>query len=113
MLALISGMAKRNPALVLSADAERDIDDIWDYLASEASISIADRTVRSIESKCRLLKEQPFIGPARDDLIAGMRSILVHPYVVFYRVSLTSVEIVRVLHQRRDTESIFADDVER
>jgi len=39
--------------------------------------------------------------------MSGMRSVLVHP-----QVAASSVEIVRVLHQRRDLESIFADDVD-
>lgn len=37
----------------------------------------------------------------------GLRSVLVHSYIVFYRVQATNVEIVRVLHQRRDFAAIF------
>ncbi len=37
----------------------------------------------------------------------GLRSILVYPYIVFYRVTGATVEIVRVLHQRRDFAAIF------
>jgi plasmid stabilization system protein ParE len=44
--------------------------------------------------------------------MSGMRSVLVHPYVIFFQVAASSVEIVRGLHQRRDLESIFADDVD-
>lgn len=106
-------MARRSRTVVLSADAERDIHDIWDYLASEASADIAEKTVRGIERKCRLLERHPFAGRPRDKLIVGMRSILVHPHVVFYRVTSETVEIVRVLHQRRDIDAIFADDIER
>jgi toxin ParE1/3/4 len=39
-----------------------------------------------------------------------LRSVLVSPYVVFYRVTELSVDIVRVLHGRRDLDAIFADD---
>jgi len=38
-----------------------------------------------------------------------MRSILVHPFVVFFRLHPLMVQIVRVLHQRRDLEAEFAD----
>jgi plasmid stabilization system protein ParE len=41
-----------------------------------------------------------------------VRSVLVHPDVIFFQVAASSKEIVRVLHQRRDLESIFADDVD-
>ncbi len=45
----------------------------------------------------------------RTELIKGMRSIVVHPYLVFYRPGDAVVEIVRVLHGRRDLDAIFAD----
>jgi len=38
--------------------------------------------------------------------------MLVHPHVVLYRVSDNSIEIARVLHQRRDLAAIFARDRE-
>jgi len=41
-----------------------------------------------------------------------LRSVLVLPYVIFYRVMDSSVDIVRVVHGRRDLDAIFADDVE-
>jgi plasmid stabilization system protein ParE len=37
-----------------------------------------------------------------------MRSVLAFPYVVFYRVGNDAIEIIRVLHGRRDIASIFA-----
>jgi plasmid stabilization system protein ParE len=37
-----------------------------------------------------------------------MRSVSVHPYVVFYRIRDEAIEIVRVVHGRRDIVSIFA-----
>jgi toxin ParE1/3/4 len=105
-------MARRSRKLALSVDAERDIDDLWDYLALEASADIAEKTVREIDRKCRLLTQHPFLGRPRDSLISGLRSILVHPHTVFYRITPVTIEIVRVLHQRRDIEAIFADDTE-
>jgi plasmid stabilization system protein ParE len=38
-----------------------------------------------------------------------MRSIPSSPYVVFYLVRPTRIEIVRVLHGRRDVEAIFEE----
>jgi toxin ParE1/3/4 len=45
----------------------------------------------------------------RAELLAGMRSLLIHPYILFYRVEADTVEIVRILHGRRDVASIFAN----
>jgi len=34
--------------------------------------------------------------------------MLVHPYTIFYRVDDHAVEIVRVLHERRDLARVFS-----
>jgi plasmid stabilization system protein ParE len=46
----------------------------------------------------------------REELAAGLRSALVHPHIIFYRVSEESVEIARVLHQRRDLTAALASE---
>ena len=106
-------MASDSRAVIWSTDAERDTDDIWNYLVSEATSAVADPALREIARVCRLLERHPFAGRPRDSLIPGMRSILAHPYVIFYRVTALNVEIVRVLHQRRDIEAIFEHDNDR
>jgi toxin ParE1/3/4 len=50
----------------------------------------------------------PYSGRPRDNLLPGVRSMPVHPYVVFYRVRNEAVEIIRVIHGRRDIGAIFA-----
>lgn len=42
--------------------------------------------------------------------MSGLRSVLVRPYTVFYRVTDTGIEIARVLHERRNVASVFARD---
>jgi plasmid stabilization system protein ParE len=39
--------------------------------------------------------------------MAGLRQVLVNPYIVFYRVTDRGVEIMHVLHGRRDLVSFF------
>ena len=38
----------------------------------------------------------------RFELMPGLRSALVHPYMIFYRINDNHVEIVRVLHERME-----------
>jgi toxin ParE1/3/4 len=38
----------------------------------------------------------------------GLRSTLVHPYVIFYRIKDETVQIVRVLHGRRNFPAILS-----
>ena len=46
--------------------------------------------------------EHPEIGLERDELHAGVRSVLFHRYVVFYRSRGDSVEVLRVMSATRD-----------
>ncbi len=100
-------MPKAELSIVWSADAEEDLFQIWAYLTRRASRAIADRIVRDIELSCQRLKAWPHSGRDRGDILPGMRSIPSSPYVVFYRVRTSRIEIIRVLHGRRDVEAIF------
>jgi plasmid stabilization system protein ParE len=44
----------------------------------------------------------------RDEVFPGLRSVLVHPYTIFFRVDGEIVQIVRVLHERRDFAKAFS-----
>jgi toxin ParE1/3/4 len=96
--------------LVWSPEAEQDLFDIWTYLAREASPEIADAQLRAIDRASANLVEWPQSGRARDELASEIRSVVAAPYVVFHRVTASAIQIVRVLHGRRDIDAIFADD---
>ena len=62
-------MAKR-----LAAEARTDLDELWYYVATTASIEIADRLVDSITTRFQLLGAHPRAGRRRDDLRSGVRA---------------------------------------
>ena len=96
--------------IIWSRQADDDLLQIWDYLADQASIAIADEQVRRIVVASEQLSEWPQSGPLRDAIIPGMRSIVASPYVIFYRLHNDAVQVVRVLHGRRDIEAVFAEE---
>ena len=100
-------MAGDRCSLVWSKDAEDDLLSIWHYGVREWSATAAEEYERALWRTCHRLIENAHLGRPRDELIRGLRSILADPYVVFYRISPTSIEIVRVLHEREDTDAIF------
>lgn len=102
-------MAGRRRSVVWSPEAEGDLLEIWTYLANEASPEVANVQLRSIARSTRRLARWPLSGRARDELIAGVRSIVVGQYVVFYRHIADRIEIIRVLHGSRDIDHIFSD----
>jgi toxin ParE1/3/4 len=90
-----------------SPEAEQDLLEIWQYRAEHGSVEAADRLLRAIDTACRSLADGPFRGRARDELRPGLRSILVEAYLIFYRVGAGAVEVVGVLHERRDAGAMF------
>ena len=85
----------------LSALAERDLEEIWSYVAEDASPTTADRLIDAIIERFELLAEQPRMGRLRPEFGAGVRSFTVENHVIYYRPA-GDVLIARVLHGRRD-----------
>jgi plasmid stabilization system protein ParE len=50
------------------------------------------------------------MGRPRDELVSGLRSVLVPPHVIFYRAFDERVEVARILHQRRDLGSALTGE---
>jgi len=92
--------------LKLSLQAADDLKEIWLYIAND-SLSIADRFIDEIYSKCEMISMNPDIGRERYNLIPGIRSIPYKRYIIFYRKVKDQIEIVRILSAYRDIESIF------
>jgi toxin ParE1/3/4 len=103
-------MAEDRRELVWAPKAQRDLIDIWGYFAEASSTDIADRLLRNLGNAAERLKDHPFSGRPRDDIANGLRSLLVHPHVIIHRVTKTTVEIARILHERRDIAAAFAED---
>jgi toxin ParE1/3/4 len=89
--------------------AIRDVDDIWEWIASD-DLAAAERWTRHIVEATDRLIEFPNSGTPRPELAAGVRSIAVGRYVVLYRVGPDSVDIVRVVHGARDLAGLLGDD---
>jgi toxin ParE1/3/4 len=85
----------------LSVLAEQDLEEIWIYVAEDASPATADRLIDAIVERFDLLGERPALGRLRPEFGAGVRSFAVESHVIYYRHD-GDVLIARVLHGRRD-----------
>lgn len=92
----------------LSALAERDLDEIWAYVAEDASPATADRLVDAIVERFELLAEQPRMGRLRPEFGEGVRSFTVENYLIYYRYE-GNVLVARVLHGRRDQTAAWSE----
>ena len=87
-----------------TAPAATDLEEIHAYL-KEYNPQLAQRTVLFLYDGIRSLKKMPNRG--RIGLRNGTRELIMHPlpYLVVYRVKDDSVEILHIVHGRRDTEA--------
>lgn len=92
----------------ISPSASRDLENIIDYL-SEQSIDAGERFLAEFDKKCRSLVRFPNIGRSYDDVLLGMRGILLKSYIIFYRPIKSGIEIVRVISGYRDFNALFED----
>jgi toxin ParE1/3/4 len=84
--------------------ADEDLIEIWSYIAVD-NISAADRVLDAIEARWDNLARHPYSGVARDDIAPGIRHLVSGEYLTLYRLSGSTIEIVRVLHGRRKISS--------
>ncbi len=92
---------------VLSPVANRDLDEIWEYIA-EDSIAAADRWLAKLEKAINMLAEMPGIGHTRTDLTD--KPVLFYPvgrYLIIYRANRQPIEVVRALSAYRDVSRLL------
>jgi toxin ParE1/3/4 len=84
-----------------SAQAGRDADNLWLYIAAD-NPDAADRVVIRIHEALAMLSEHPKagrrgrIGKTREFVVAGT------PYLVVYDVTPDEIEVRRVIHGAQD-----------
>lgn len=85
----------------LSPQAEADIEAQAEYVA-ERNPRAATELVEALHRRFALLAEQPRAGMARPDIRPDLRHVVVGNLLALYRLRDGDVEIVRVLHGRRN-----------
>nr|WP_163502007.1 type II toxin-antitoxin system RelE/ParE family toxin [Halomonas socia] len=77
-----------------------DLADIVRFVAQE-NPAAARRLKACLEAAPMVLAEHPYLSPA--GRVSGTRELVVHPnYLIVYRVAASRVEIVVVVHTRRE-----------
>ena len=100
-------MPKKSRRVIWAPAAEKDLRGAWRHYVRVASPEVADQMLREITEAGERLAREALMWRSRDDVAPGLRSVLRQPYVIFYRVNEDDVEIIRVLHGRRDFSAIF------
>ena len=76
----------------VAAAVERDLSDIYDYIATEASAARAERVLERLRRDVLSLAREPDRGSWPPELLAlglrDFRQLVSRPYRIFYRVTL-------------------------
>ncbi|MBI3210300.1 MAG: type II toxin-antitoxin system RelE/ParE family toxin [Candidatus Solibacter usitatus] len=91
----------------LAPEARRDIREIWSFIAGD-SLEAASRVRYAIRDECLRLAQYPFLGHHRRDLTSreDVRFWPVYSYLIIYRPDTSPLEILRVLHGKRDVKGV-------
>ena len=89
----------------LTADARRDLRKIYDWMAGDDPIRAA-KFGSDLIGTLKVLAIRPLIGRQRAELRPGVRSFRHGPYLIFYRPFSEGIEVLRVIHGRRDLSRI-------
>jgi len=95
----------------LTSEAERDIEDIYDYISKKDSVDNADYVLDKIEELVMSLDHNPGRGHCPDELerqgIKEFREVFFKPYRIIYEVTGSKVVIHVCADGRRDMKSLL------
>jgi plasmid stabilization system protein ParE len=104
--------------IVRSALARRDIGDIYQHVAREAGLEVADMVLTRITEALHRAAERPFAYRRRTELRGGPRRINVFRYSIFFEELPESsgdlgggIYVWRVLHSARDIRRLLQRNV--
>ncbi|MDP3508279.1 MAG: type II toxin-antitoxin system RelE/ParE family toxin [Candidatus Melainabacteria bacterium] len=89
--------------------AREDFLEIGDYIAKDNPIAALD-FVHRLQERCTLLTDHPASGRKRDEIEPAMRSATEGEYVIFYRALPDGIEVIRIIHSKRDLGKVSFSD---
>ncbi len=98
--------------VLLTEDAERDLESIFDYIAERGSLAAANHVLNRIEKSIDSLSSFPERGSVPKELLAlgihDYRQVFFKPYRLIYRTIETRVYIYLIVDGRRDMQTLLA-----
>lgn len=93
--------------IVFSPESRQDLREIFNYIAKD-NLDAAIAFVRRLKQRCVDLAPMPNVGKNREEIARGYRSITEGDYVIFYRLQPEIVEILHVVHGKRDLSKVLS-----
>ena len=97
--------------VLLTHDAARDLDELYDYIARHDTPGKADHVLEQIDKAFLSLSESPERGAYPKELLAlgirEYREVFFKPYRIIYRVMDNNVYILLIVDGRRDMQTLL------
>ncbi len=98
-------------AVLLTHDAARDLDEIYNYIALHDAPQKADYVLEQIEEAFSRLAESPERGAYPKELLSlgirEYREVFFKPYRIMYRVMDKNVYVLLIVDGRRDMQLLL------
>src|ERR1017187_837620 len=96
---------------LLTPEAKDDLNEIRRYLTAEADSGVARFVLTKVRSTITMLARTPGIGHLREDLTEHpVKFWQVFSYLVVYDPVSRPINVIRVLHSKRDVSGTLTDD---
>jgi toxin ParE1/3/4 len=84
--------------------AEEDLIGIWNYTLKQWGAEQADTYLDQLNDGIAILAENPRLGINCDPIRQGYRRLHIKHHMVYYRITLTRIDLIRVLYEEMDPE---------
>ena len=94
-------------SIVYSREAERDLEELFAYIATDSGVQRAELVLRRIAKTLDTLAEWPFIGRLHHEFDGATRTFAVWPWIIFYEPQTGGGIVVwRIVDGRRNLPSV-------
>ena len=94
---------------VISKKAVSDLEEIWIYTVEKWSVDQADRYYKLIVDEIHFICKNNNAGKSMEHVRKGYRASKVKSHLIFYRIQNSTIEVIRILHERMDIENRLSD----
>jgi plasmid stabilization system protein ParE len=87
--------------LVISEDAEKELDDIRSFLR-RVNPAFGRRVMKRFRERFAFIRHSPYLTTDRSDLRNGIRTVNSEDYRIYFEVVNKTVNVLHIIHSSRD-----------
>lgn len=93
---------------IIAPSASQDLNKIADYFLA-VNVEAGGKLLIKFSQKCQQLAQFPNWGRSYSHIRSSLRGLPLDGYIIFYRVTDDTVEILRIVSGRQDLEALFSE----